>query len=113
MAFRHLAQIGLAIAAVQRPALAQVYVLKADVSKTAVHLDVAVEDTGVTITVYGQLSRPADASDDNTGRLVGFPAPRQIDRHVVRQILIVQHLHSLAQRTEVRFRRRFDGWLHP
>ena len=97
MALRHLTQIRLPTAAVQHSAFAQINILKADMSKTTMHLDVAVEDTGVTVAINCQLARARNAADDNPGRLISFPAPWQIDRHVFGQIFVVQRLNSLPQ----------------
>ena len=77
------------------------------------NLDVAVEDTVFTVAIDRQLARAGDAADYNTGWFIGFPAPRQIDGHIVGQEFVVQCLNSLAQRTEVRFCRRLNGWFYP
>ena len=113
VALCNLAQIRLAVASIQRSAFTKVQILETDVGKAAVNLDVAVEDTVFTVAIDRQLARAGNAPDDNTGRFIGFPAPRQIDGHVIGQESVVQRLNSLAQRTEVRFCRRLNGWFYP
>ena len=83
VALGYLAQIRLSIASVQRSAFTKVQILKTDVGKAPMNLDVAVEDTVFTVAVYRQLARAGNAPDDNTGGFIGFPAPRQIDGHIV------------------------------
>ena len=113
VALCNLAQIWLAVASVQRSAFAKVQILKTDVGKATVNLDVAVEDAVFAVSVDRELARAGDAADYNARGFVSFPAPRQIDRHVIGQESVVQRLNSLAQRTEVRFCRRLNGWFYP
>ena len=66
-------------------AFTKVQILETDVGKAAVNLDVAVEDTVFTVAIDRPACRAGNAPDDNTGGFMGFPAPRQIDGHVIGQ----------------------------
>ena len=94
-------EIRVPAAAVQRPYLPQGEVLEANVRRAALHGDIAVQ-AAVRVAVDSQLSRPGNALNLRTGRLIhlaGFAG--QVDIHVRAQEAVVHGLHRVPQRAEV------------
>ena len=101
MVHLQLDEIRVSVGAVQRSDFPQGYVLEADMRRAALDGDKAVQ-AAVGITVDNQLSRPGNALNLRSGRLVDFACTvGQIDINVRAQKPVVDRLHRVAQRAKV------------